>query len=151
MNSRRLIALIAASLLGVIAACSQSSAPPSDPLPGEGSAPAPAFAEPAKQGIGSGTTDLAEFTVDPGQVFNCEGRDRATSTVKWSVKDPSVATVKVLIGDGKSDDKQTFAAGANIGEAKTGDWVGASTHFFLVDGQTGRELASYQVAVLPCS
>ncbi len=150
MNSLRMTALLAASLLGATA-CSQSPAPPSDPLPVQGSAPAPVAVEPAKQSVGSGTTELADFTVDPGQVFNCEGRDRATSTVKWLVKDPAVVTVKIQVGDGTSDDKQTFAAGANIGEAITGNWVGGSTHFFLVDGETGRELANYQVAVLPCN
>ncbi len=149
MKSFHSIGLLAPGIL-LLAACSKPTAP-ADSLPGQASAPVPAVTTPAEAGIGNGTTELADFTVDPGQVFNCDGRDRATSKVKWSVKDPSIATVKILVSDGTSSDKQTFAAGANIGEAMTGNWVGANTHFFLVDGASNRELATYKVGVLPCT
>lgn len=148
MKSFQASGLLAAGIL-LLGACSQPTAP-ADTLPGQAPTATSAPAAPAVAGPGDGTTDLAEFSVDPGQVFSCDGRDRATSKVKWSVKDASVTTVKILVGDGTSAEKQTFAAGANIGEAVTGNWVGADTHFFLVDGATGRELAAYKVAVLPC-
>lgn len=144
-------AVLAVSMLG-LAACSKPSVP-DDTLPkSDASATAPAAApKPVQPTIGDGSNEVADFTVDPGQVFNCEGRDRATSKVKWSVKDPTVVTVKILVGDKSSAEKKTFAAGANIGEAMTGDWVGAGVTFFLVDGKDDKMLASYEVPLLPCN
>jgi hypothetical protein len=147
----RIVVLLAASALGV-AACSKPSAP-NDSLPqpvdaAESSAPSAA----AKPGVGVGSTALADFTVEPGQVFACEGRDRTTSTVKWAVKDPAVATVKVLVGEQGGSERKTFAAGANVGEAVTGDWVVAGASFELVDGKDDRVLAQYEVPpALPCN
>ena len=100
--------------------------------------------------VGDGSTELADFTVTPGHVFACEGRDHVTSTVKWLAKDPAVVTIKVLVGDRGSSERKTFAASANLGEAVTGNWVGDGTHFYLVDGTTGKELASYEVRSYPC-
>lgn len=151
MNSNKALALLLAVSVAGIAGCSKP-APQDDSLPQPGTsasaatAPAPAIAT-----IGDGSTELADFTVDPGQVFNCEGRDRATSKVAWSVKDPAVVTVKILVADKGSDEKKTFAAGANVGEAMTGNWVAAGAHFFLVDGANEKVLASYEVPSLPCN
>lgn len=138
----------------VLAACSQPSAPADSlPIQGAGSASTPAHAAPvAKTSLGDGSTRMADFTVDPGQVFACEGRGRTTSTVKWAVKDPAVATVKILVSEKGSNERKTFAAGANVGEAVTGDWVVAGGRFFLVDGDGDRVLAQYEVpAALPCN
>ncbi len=138
----------------VLAACSQPSAP-ADALPTQDQALAAAQAPAApvmQASIGNGSTDLAEFTIDPGQVFACDGRDRATSKIKWAVKDPAVTTVKILVSDKGSAERQTFAAGANAGEAVTGNWVVAGGTFFLMDGGSDRVLAQYEVpAALPCN
>lgn len=150
MKSRKALAVALLASIAGLAACSKP-APQDDSLPGPGAPAAQAPAAPGQATIGDGSTELADFTVDPGQVFNCEGRDRATSKVKWSVKDPAVVTVKILVGDKDAAEKKTFAAGANIGEAMTGDWVGAGVKFFLVDGKDDKLLASYEVPLLPCN
>lgn len=91
-----------------------------------------------------------EFSVEPGHVYSCEGRDRTTSTVKWHVTRPGVNSVKVLVSDASSPEKKTLAAMAPTGEAATGDWVTAGVVIDLVDGDTGAPLASYTVDALPC-
>lgn len=151
MKLTRASLLLAAFALG-LAACSNPTAP-TDSLPPDAATTSSA---PAKQGaesssIGTGSNELADFTVEPGQVFSCDGRDRTISKVKWSVKDPAVATVKVLVGDKESGERKIFTAGGNIGEEVTGNWVVAGTHFSLVDGKTDKELASYEVPALPCN
>lgn len=139
--------LLVASTVGLVA-CSKPTAPADSlPVPAASSNPAPAV---AASSVGKGSTELADFTVDPGQVFGCDGRDRTTSKVKWSVKDGSVVTVKVLVSDKGASGSKVFTAGGNAGEEVTGNWVVAGTHFSLVDGKTGRELASYDVPGLPC-
>ncbi|HSD17981.1 MAG TPA: hypothetical protein VLC71_12080 [Thermomonas sp.] len=150
MSSSKAVVVLAASILGLVA-CSKTDKQDAS-LPQQGaSVNAAAVPMPSKASIGDGSTEIADFTVDPGQVFNCEGRDRATSKVKWSVKDPSVVTVKILVANGTSGKKKTFAAGANVGEAMTGNWVGPDARFFLVDGANDRELATYAVGTLPCT
>ena len=150
MNSNKALALVLAVSVAGIVGCSKP-APQDDSLP-QPDAPAPAAAAtPAKATIGDGSTELADFTVDPGQVFNCEGRDRATSNVKWSVKDPAIATVKILVSEKGSTETKTFAAGGNIGEAMTGNWVSVGVKFSLVDGKDEKVLASYEVPMLACN
>ena len=138
MNVKLLASLIILSIAG---ACSKNT-PPDDLLP----LPAPATTTVADLP----KNELADFTVEPGQVFACDGRDRVISTVKWQVKDPSVATVKVEVDSAQESKRQTFAAGGNAGEARTGDWVVAGVRFHLIDGATDKELASYEVTSLPC-
>lgn len=147
MKSRKNGLLLVACMVG-LAACSKPTAPTDSlPVPAASSNAAPAV---AASTIGKGSTELADFTVDPGQVFGCDGRDRTTSKVAWSVRDPSVVTVKVLVSDKGMGGSKVFTAGGNVGEEVTGNWVVAGTHFSLVDGKTGRELATYEVPVLPC-
>lgn len=151
MNSNKALALVLAVSVAGIVGCSKP-APQDDSLPQPGApAPAATAVTPAKATIGDGSTELADFTVDPGQVFNCEGRDRATSNVKWSVKDPAIATVKILVSEKGSTETKTFAAGGNIGEAMTGNWVSAGVKFTLVDGKDEKVLASYEVPMLACN
>lgn len=152
MNSNKALALMLAISVAGIIGCSKP-APQDDslPQPGASASAGTAATTPGKASIGDGSTDLADFTVDPGQVFNCEGRDRATSNVKWSVKDPAVATVKILVSEKGSTETKTFAAGGNMGEAMTGNWVSAGVTFSLVDGKDEKVLASYEVPMLACS
>lgn len=149
--SARIVVLLAASAFGLVA-CSKPSAPDDSlPQPVDATGASPS-ASVAKAGVGNGSTPLADFTVEPGQVFACDGRDRVTSTVKWAVKDPAVTTVKILVGEQGGTERKNFAAGANMGEAVTGDWVVAGARFFLVDGKDDRALAEYQVPpALPCN
>ena len=141
--------MLLVALVLVLGACSEQNAPAeTSAAPGAAEAPAAAVAIPE---VGTGSTELADFTVTPGHVFACEGRDHVTSTLKWLVKDPTVVTVKVLVGDRGTTERKTFAASASSGEAVTGNWVGDGTHFYLVDGATGKELASYEVPSHPCT
>lgn len=145
---------VAAALL--LAACSQPQAPSDGPT----SAGAPA-AQPAAQPaatpapapvseVGDGSTEAAKFTVEPGHVYACDGRDRVTSVVRWTVNDPTVTTVKIQVGEKGKAETQVFAAGGNTGETKTDNWVVDGTHFHLTDGASGRELATYTVDSRPC-
>lgn len=152
MKLRNEFAVVLAVAVAGLSACSKPSAPDDTlPNPDSSATAAPTAAKPAQSTIGDGSNEVADFTVDPGVVFSCNGRDRATSKVKWSVKDPSVATVKVLVGEKGSSERKTFTAGANMGEETTGDWVVAGVKFFLVDGKDDKLLASYEVPSLPCN
>lgn len=151
MKSKLTITLLAAAMLG-LAACSQNP-PPADSLPIPGPAASSAAAPAAATGVGTGTllSDTVEyFTVDPGQVFACDGRDRATSTVKWKINDPSVTTVKLQVNTAADPERKTFATEGGSGEAKTENWVVAGVRFYLVDAGTGKDLASYEVTSQPC-
>jgi hypothetical protein len=138
MNLKPLAVLVVASIAG-LSACSNT--PPADSLP----VPAPAATSAA-----SAQNALADFSVDPGHVFACDGRDRTISTVKWRVKDPAVKTVKVDVDTALKPERKEFAAGGATGEAHTGNWVVAGARFHLLDGATDKELASYEVTSLPC-
>lgn len=134
------IALISAAVLA-LAGC-QKASPPADSLP----SPAPAVVADAKPA----RTDVV-FTVTPGQVHMCDGRDRVVSEISWQVTDPSVATVKVEIDTTTDPTRKTFAAGGATGAQKTGDWVVKGVRFHLIDAGSGTELASHEVIGLPCN
>lgn len=145
-----LILCAVVSMVGLVA-CTQNT-PPADSLP----IPAPGAAKNAAA-PGPGTTTpapavnpLADFTVEPGVVYACDGRDLVVATVKWQVKDPAVATVKVEMDTAADPRRKTFAAGGATGEARTDKWVVAGVRFHLLDGATGKELATHEVTSLPC-
>ena len=138
--------------MAALAACSNNQ-PPADGL----SVPAaPAADAPAADASATSTpappvvNPLADFTVDPGVVYACEGRDRVVATVKWQVKDPAVLSVKVEVDSAADPARKTFASGGAIGEALTEEWVGAGVRFHLSDLTSGKELATYEVTSLPC-
>lgn len=131
--------------VAALSACSKSP-PPADSLP----VPAPAAATPADAPAAEPGTALADFSVTPGHVYSCEGRDRAVSVVKWQVKDPAVATVRVEVDTALEPERKTFTNGGNTGEETTGEWVAAGVRFHLVDAASGKELAKHEVTSLPC-
>lgn len=146
--------LILSALLSTaaLAACSKNQ-PPADGLsvPAAPDADAPATdASTTSTSAPPAVNPLADFTVDPGAVSVCEGRDRVVAKVKWLVKDPTVLSVKVEVNTAADPARNTFASGASIGEALTGEWVGAGARFHLSDLTTGKELATYEVTSLPC-
>lgn len=122
----------------------QKAAPPADSLP----APAPVEA-----GTADATAQSSDvvFTVTPGEVHMCDGRDRVVSEVSWRVTDPAVSTVKVEIDTETDPARKVFTSGGATGSEKTGDWVVKGVRFHLMDGVSGKELASHQVAGLPCN
>ena len=150
MKVNALIVLMMVSAVGLGAGCSRNQ-PPADSLPNA--------APPAASDAGTATQPaekaapvnaLADFSVEPGVVHACDGQDRVVSTVKWQVKDPSVATVKVEVDSTDDPTRKTFTAGGATGEAQTGDWVGNGVRFHLIDAASGKELASHEVTSLPC-
>lgn len=141
MNNSKTSLLALAALLA-LAGC-QKAAPPADSLP----APSPAGKTEAAKPAADGVT----FTVVPGQVHMCDGRDRVVSEVSWQVTDPAVTTVRVEIDTATDPARKTFTAGGATGSEKTGDWVVQGVRFHLMDAATGKQLASHQVAGLPCN
>jgi len=141
MNNSKTSLLALAALL-VLAGC-QKAAPPADSLP----APSQAGAAEARKPAADGVT----FAVEPGQVHMCDGRDRVVSQVSWQVTDPAVTTVKVEIDTATDPARKTFTAGGATGSEKTGEWVVKGVRFHLMDAATGKELASHEVAGLPCN
>ena len=133
-----------------LAACSKN-APPADGLPGAApnAVAAPTSTTPAAPAAAA-VNPLADFSVEPGVVYACEGRDRTVALVKWHVKDPAVTRVKVEIDSATDPSRQTFTVGATSGEARTEEWVGAGVRFHLSDFTSGKELATYEVTSLPC-
>lgn len=145
MKIQTLILLAMVAMTGVVA-CSKNE-PPADNVTPKAATPASdAAAVPAPA---PAPTDVS-FTVEPGNVYACEGRDRTTSVVKWNVSRPGVKWIKVLVSAADDPEKKTLAAMAPIGEASTGNWVAAGVKIELVDGDTGAELASHTVTALPC-
>lgn len=140
------ICAAAVAVLAGVSACSKIE-PPADSLPMQSPGTAQSAAAPA--GPVSANSPLADFSVDPGQVHACEGRDRVVSAVKWHVKDPAITEVHVDV-DTATQPRTTFASGGGTGKDKTNDWVVAGVRFHLVDAKSGKELASYEVTSLPC-
>jgi hypothetical protein len=95
-------------------------------------------------------TEFAVFAVEPGHVSACPGKDRTVSKVSWSVKDPNVVTVKVLLNSDEDKNFKLFTMGGATGSADTGEWVGSGVKFYLVDASTGKQLATHEVTMLPC-
>lgn len=139
------ICAAAVAVLAGVSACSKI-APPADSLPMQ---PA-GTAQSAAAGPVPANNDLADFSVDPGRVYACAGRDRVVSTVKWHVKDPAVTDVHVDV-DTATQPRTTFASGGGTGQDRTNDWVVAGVRFHLIDVKSGKELASYEVTSLPCN
>jgi len=134
--------IIASLLLLAVAGCERAE-PPADSLPAPIQTPS---ADAAKA-----TADGVVFKVVPGEVHMCDGRDRVVSDVSWQVSDPAVSTVKVEIDTATDPNRKTFTAGGATGSEKTGDWVVRGVRFHLLDGATGKELASHEVTGLPCN
>ncbi|MBK9669624.1 MAG: hypothetical protein IPO74_06700 [Thermomonas sp.] len=123
-------------------------APPADNVDKNQKAPATAAAAPANNTrVEQGVT----FSVEPANVYACEGRDRTTSVVKWDVQRPDVNSVKVLVSDSTNPEKKTLAVMSPKGEAKTGEWVIAGLLVELVDAESGKQLATHTVTALPCN
>lgn len=143
---------ISLALALALTACSRS-APPADNLPstttatGDAAPASPAsVAAPAPVVV----SDVS-FSVEPGSVYNCEGRDRTISTVKWNVTRPGVNEIKVQVMGPGDTQKKTLAVMRPVGEAATGNWVSKGVKFDLVNSETGEELATYTVNSLPCN
>lgn len=136
----KLITALTLTLVSTLAGCSKDS-PPAE-LPSSTPAAVESPVAPA--------ASLADFSVVPGEVYACEGRDRTVSTVKWRVKDASIATVRIEVDSAQDPTRKTFAAGGASGEAVTGEWVVAGVRFHLVDAASGKELANYEMKNLPC-
>jgi ABC-type Fe3+-hydroxamate transport system substrate-binding protein len=147
INTLMLVAVV--SLAG-LAACSRNQPPADNVAPASAPQTAVDAAAPAADAAATAPKDVV-FTVDPADVYACEGRDRTVSVVKWDVKRPGVNSVKVLVSDTTDPEKKTLAAMAPVGEATTGNWVTAGVTIELVDGETGAELASHTVTALPCN
>jgi len=147
MKSHTARAMFVMLSLAGLAACSKP-APPADNVDKNQKAPATAAAAPANNTrVEQGVT----FSVEPANVYACEGRDRTTSVVKWDVQRPDVNSVKVLVSDSTNPEKKTLAVMSPKGEAKTGEWVIAGLLVELVDGESGKQLASHTVTALPCN
>ncbi|HPM56068.1 MAG TPA: hypothetical protein PK227_02860 [Thermomonas sp.] len=141
----RAIAVLA-SLAGLVA-CSQP-APPTDNVDKDQKA---AIAAPAAPASNTQVEQGVTFSVEPANVYACEGRDRTTSVVKWDVQRPDVNSVKVLVSDATNPEKKTLAVMSPKGEAKTGEWVIAGLVVELVNAESGAQLAKHTVAALPCN
>lgn len=148
MKSRNARAMFVLLSLAGLAGCSQP-APPADNVDKNQKAPvAAAVAAPASNTrVEQGVT----FSVEPANVYACEGRDRTTSVVKWDVQRSDVNSVKVLVSDATNPEKKTLAVMSPKGEAKTGEWVIAGLLVELVDGESGKPLATHTVMALPCN
>lgn len=145
MKSRHVSLALAISMVFIVAGCNRS-APPADNLPATTDAAGPASVAAAAPAVVSDVT----FSVEPANVYNCEGRDRTTSMVRWNVTRPGVTQVKVLVMGPDDTEKKTLALMSPVGEAATGDWVAKGVRFELIDATTGDELASHVVDSLPC-
>ena len=141
--------LVSVALACALSACDRN-APPADNLPTTAGTDAkPADATAATPVAAPAPTDVS-FSVEPGVVYNCEGRDRTTSLVKWDVTRPGINEIKVqVIGPGDPE-KKTLAVMSPKGEAPTGNWVAKGVIFTLVNSENGDELAKYTVTSLPC-
>jgi len=147
MKSQNVRALSVLLSLAGLAACSQP-APPTDNVAKDQQPAAAAAATPVNNTqVEQGVT----FSVEPANVYACEGRDRTTSVVKWDVQRPDVNSVKVLVSDAKNPEKKTLAVMSPKGEAKTGEWVIDGLVVELVNGESGAPLAKHTVAALPCN
>ena len=139
--------LLAASAL---AACGQqgsgsASAPAVTARPDE--APAAAAAVKTEAVVASGPNTL---TLKPGHVFACDGRDRAIATLTWSSTDATVKGITIQVQAPEDAERKTFTQGGPEGTAETGNWVIAGAKFFMVDSDSGKDLATHVVTAFPC-
>ncbi len=108
--------------------------------------------EPVQDGVPPHPTSVenedAVLSVEPGAVGACEGQ-RVAARIAWKVKDPAVQSVLVQVR-GDDGGRKVFASGAAQGEAETGQWVAGGTRFHLVDADSRRDLAAFEVAGLAC-
>ena len=137
-------------LMALLVACSQPT-PPQDNVGGAPGVAGDASPAVEKAPPGPIVEQGVTFSVDPANVYACEGRDRTTSVIRWDVQRPDVISVKVLVSDATNPEKKTLAAMAPKGEAKTGDWVVAGLVVELVNADSGAQLAKHTVAALPCN
>lgn len=149
MKNRLASLVVSVSIALALVACNRAT-PPADNLPAtavdsEGPAAPASVAAPAPAVVSD-----VNFTVDPASVYNCEGRDRTTSMIRWNVTRPGVKQVKVLVIGPGDTQKKTLALMNPVGEAATGNWVAKGVRIELVDAETGAELASHVVDALPC-
>jgi hypothetical protein len=139
----RPFSMFLAVLIAGLSACAPNP-PPVDFLP------MPAASAPGAAADAELSNSVVYFTVNPGQVFACAGRDRVASVVKWKINDPSVTTVNVQVNSIENPERRPFATQGAIGEAHTDNWVMAGVRFYLVDADSGKDLATYKVTSQPC-
>lgn len=144
----RLASLALAMSMVFVAGCNRS-APPADSLPATTDAAAPAGPASVAAATPAVVSDVT-FSVEPANVYNCEGRDRTISMVRWNVTRPGVNQVKVLVMGPGETEKKTLALMSPVGEAETGNWVAKGVLIELVNAETGEQLASHVVDSLPC-
>ena len=152
--TKKTIAIIILSILAV--SCSEQ-APPSDGMTEIKKNDAPItqveeamVSEPVSAPPSSHETEFATFSVEPGHVSACAGKDRVISKVSWNVRAQDVVTVKVLLSSEEDKAFKLFTMGGATGAADTENWVGAGVKFHLVDAKTEKELATHEVTMLPC-
>ena len=138
MRTAESIALMLA-VIG-LAACTQSAPP--NPLPSDLEGAAVRLTKPRVA-----STERGSLTAVPGQVGACPGRERIRSKIAWR---SDAKFVKVEVSDREGGRRQVFATGHGVGESETGDWVGGNTHFFLVDAETGDDIAMLRIPLVPC-
>ena len=90
------------------------------------------------------------LTLKPGHVFACGGRDRAISTITWASTDPAVKGVTIQVQGADQGERKVFTKGGSQGTAETGNWVTAGVKFFMVDSDSGKDLATHVVTAFPC-
>lgn len=89
------------------------------------------------------------LTVAPNTVSEC-GPETVVAKVSWDAEQLGIRSVRVEVGHLGNSEPKVFFLGDSKASMFTEQWVRIGTIFILVDGDTGRILASQEVRALPC-
>ncbi|MGE8225389.1 MAG: hypothetical protein ACN6RK_06345 [Stenotrophomonas sp.] len=92
-----------------------------------------------------------DFFVTPDTIRECAGAAPITAEVKWEVRDPAVAEVKIEVGNTDGAPRKLLSQAGRQGGVSTDAWVVVGTKFFLSEFASGKELASVVIKGAPCN
>ena len=85
-----------------------------------------------------------KFGIDIQNNTCSDKAEEKIGTVTWTVPDPSVQHIKVMVGD------KVFTYAGTTGKEVTDAWVNKGLTLTLVDAATSKQLADLKVVAQPC-
>lgn len=122
---------------------------PSAVLPGEVEDPGELLAR-AVEGEEPLSRNVDAFTVRPDTISDCPGASPTIAVVDWKARDLAVQSVRIEVAASSAAERKLVSEAGRQGSVSTEAWVTPGHAFFLVDAETGKDLASVEIGAKPC-
>lgn len=90
------------------------------------------------------------FTVTPDTISGCPGASPMIAVVDWKARDLAIQAVRIEVASSSAAERKLVSEAGRQGSVSTEAWVTAGHAFFLVDAETGKDLASVVIGAKDC-